>query len=909
MTKKYLFAVAVTAMVAIPSLFLLQKVKNNEVNKTEELRKKHASFLENSPFKKVHNLSKAERKSIGLPPNKFNEREWELTMDPNLGRPTPELAFTLNESLEKQRQQSNFGVPGSSESKWIERGPNNIGGRVRALLFDPNDRSNKRVIAAGVSGGIWTNDDITSASSSWKQVQGVPGNLSVTCITVDPNDSKTMYAGTGEVYTWGTINGNGVYKTTDGGKNWKHLFGGKEANLEDRIAFIQDIVAWKNPATGKTEVFFGVDSMIYIDGKTYPNKLGLNAIGLYRSTDGTTFTKVDLKEDDPIPANSFDIDSEGTLWMGSKAYYFTKKGGGKIFSTKDGATWTKAASEFENTGRVQLVCSKQTAGKAYILTEGLDANTPVKIYGTTDGFKTTTSKSLPNDADTGIPSNDFTRNQNFYNLEIAIDPKNDETLYVGGIDLFKSTNGGGKWSQLSHWYGGFGFQNVHADQHAIAFANDSSSKMIFGNDGGIFYSSDAGKKIEMRNKDLNITQFYWSNISKHNSKDNMIAGAQDNGSIYIIDGSKTSPSSGTDIAGGDGGYCFIDDEGKYIISSYVYNNYKYHNYSNGQEVYALDNDSDRNQLRDGDFINQATLDSKNDILYANGTSGEKFQIYAYKLGASNDTRTVLSNDLLTKPAIAFKVSPFDASKLFAGTVDGKVLRIDGANGSSQTWTELTQPGSVGSVSSIEFGETENDIFVTFHNWGIVSIYASEDGGKTWKNKEGNLPNIPVKCILQNPLLPNEVIIGTELGVWVTSNFKADNPTWVQSYNGMRDVKVMSFDLRKSDNTILATTFGRGLFTGKFNDKAMTVNENKLVTGGVTVFPTVSNGEFNITSKVFDGAATVNVYTITGKRVYSASLNFKANKSETLNLSGNAPGMYLVNVTGGNSKLTKKIIIK
>ena len=109
--------------------------------------------------------------------------------------------------------------PGTSNSKWQLRGPNNVGGRTRAVAWDPNDTKGKKVWAGAVTGGLWYNNDITSAASSWVSVSDVWANVTVSCIAFDPNDSKIMYIGTGE--GWGSSSsssrGQGIYKSTDGG--------------------------------------------------------------------------------------------------------------------------------------------------------------------------------------------------------------------------------------------------------------------------------------------------------------------------------------------------------------------------------------------------------------------------------------------------------------------------------------------------------------------------------------------------------------------------------------------------------------------------------------------------------------------------------------------------------------------
>ncbi|PQB03733.1 hypothetical protein BST85_01555 [Aureitalea marina] len=441
-------------------------------------------------------LTKAERLDLGIPPNKYYEQEYLYTSDPQLLRPAPER---LSELMEELSVNSNLKAPpGTNGNNWTERGPDNVGGRTHALMFAPG--SNQRVFAGGVSGGLWINDNITSSSTVWRRVEGVPGNLAITSITVDPQDSNVMYIGTGEVYTWGAVNGNGIYKSTDGGENWVNIYSGG-TTAEDKLTYVQDIVAWVNPSTGLTEVYFGADSMAYTEevdansggaGFTF---LGSNTIGLYRSTDGQTFSRLtgSLYESSAgsyYAPNDFDIGADGKLWMGTKYSYYTGEGGGRVFSN-DGTGWTLVRNLGDN-GRIELACSQQNANKIYVLAEDrTDSGNPVKIYRTNNGFSTfPNSLNQPNDADTGIDSTDFTRGQSFYDLLIGVDPNDDTTLYVGGIDLFKSTNSGNSWNQFSHWYGGFGYQEVHADHHGIAFS--SSSRIIFGNDGGVYYTNNGG---------------------------------------------------------------------------------------------------------------------------------------------------------------------------------------------------------------------------------------------------------------------------------------------------------------------------------------------------------------------------------------------------------------------------------
>ncbi len=215
-------------------------------------------------------------------------------------------------------------------------------------------------------------------------------------------------------------------------------------------------------------------------------------------------------------------------------------------------------------------------------------------------------------------------------------------------------------------------------------------------------------------------------------------------------------------------------------------------------------------------------------------------------------------------------------------------------------------GFVGSISDIEFGQTEDDLFVTMFNYDVASVWFSGDAGTSWTNIEGDLPDMPVRCILQNPLLPNELIIGTMLGIWRTTDYTNANPTWVQSFNGMRETAIFDLDLKASDNTILATTYGRGFFTSKF--KLLGFNKLEDISYTLKVFPTVSEGQFTLTSTQNLGSTQIEIYSITGKRVHETTVDIQQGFRKQFDLSLNS-GMYLMKLKGSNFETTKRIIIK
>jgi len=941
-----LFVVVIGFKISRTTLFTSKQ--KTELSNNVSLAEKYKQYLLNSPFKKTLQLTKEQRISLGIPPNKYYEREWELTMNPATGRPEPNKVLELQNKLYNKSYASKVPGDGTVGNDWVERGPNNVGGRTRVVLFDPNDATNKRVYAGGVSGGLWVNQDITNASSAWTLVSGVPSNMNISCITVDPNDSNTWYIGTGEQYTFGAAVGNGVYKTIDGGANWVNipvqLAGGASFDYSSSstflagIYYINNIIAWDN--AGSTEVFIGVGAHVYGDGSNPSSYLGLQSAGLYKSIDdGLNWSRIESanmqisfssKNYYYIP-NDFEISSDNKLWMGTiETPGIGGNGGGRVFSSTDGTIWTEASgSPLANSNRVELAVSSTNANKMYALTQGTTTAGP-HIFSTTDGFSTTTELAKPSDADNGISAADFTRGQDFYDLVIEVDPTNDDIIYVGGIDLFRSTSGtttnlASKWKQISKWSNNPNLNTlncsyVHADQHAFTFRPGANNEAVVGCDGGIFYASSlstaatADVFTEM-NTNYNVTQFYYGGYGQSTSNELIVAGAQDNGSQFI-NGASAGVSSSTLVNGGDGAYSTIDKDGNYMIVSYVYSNHTYLSLPYTGAGYDIDTNSN-----EGDFISQAGLDHNLNIMYSNGSITGTKQINRYVLGSSSATKTQLTNALLDGSPIAFKVSPYTTTSttLLVGTDNGKLLKLTNANGTAANiaWENISGSSFIGSISAIEYGASEDEIMITFHNYGVTSVWYTSNGGATWKNKEGDLPDMPVKCILQNPLAPNEVILGTELGIWSTKSFNEDSPVWVSSNNGMRDVKVVDLDLRTVDNSILATTFGRGTFTGQFTnatDPTFTITP----TNSVVEVCKPNDGVYTFDFTTLGGYTSSTAFSISGLPT-GATSSFSANNISTTslitltisNLSAVTAGDYTLTVTGvgGGKTISKDLVLK
>ena len=897
--KKSYFLLFVLMIVFLTG-FGIYEYSNSKV----DLHKKHQYFLDNSPYKQTKNLSKEERKKMGLPPNAYNEQKWDLEMDPATGRPMFERAEALQRQLREQRELYQSRPGGSTEQPWIDRGPNNIGGRTRGVMFDPNDPTNSRVFAGGVSGGLWVNNDITNSSSPWTQVSGIAANVSVTNIISDPNNSNVFYMGSGESYVSGDVIGNGIYKSTDGGVTWSQIFGGATGTFSfgvqgiDGIFYINDLIA-RDIGGGNTELYAAVASAFHADSGNPNQWHSLDERGLYRSTDdGTTWNRVNAAplNGDAINPNDLELDINNNIWLATTNASGIGATGGRIFRSTDGINWTNPI-DIPNAARTEIEPSNLNPNKFWIAIRN-SGNGEADLLITTNAFNSVTNINEPQDDDLGIPNTDYCRGQAFYDLPIEADAN--DNLYVGGIDLFRSTNDGTTWTQISKWsnnnnLGSLNVPLVHADQHAIVFRPGGGNGAVFGNDGGVYYSPDitvASTSISIDNVEngYNTTQLYSGAIDDIDSAngDDIGGGTQDNGSPFVVNNS-TGAGSYVDPVGGDGGYTEIDNADSYVITSYPGNSHQIIvSYPTLGDFPANFFDTfDVTIGGGGSFINDAALDKNLDILYAVRDTGNPstleraiFDPTATTQGGINVSNVLLQNNtLLTATPSALKVSPYTTTQtnLFVGLSNGRLIKMESANAGTRTDSNIAPSGAfLGSISDIEFGTNENEIFITLHNYGVDSIWYTSNGGTSWTSLEGDLPDMPVKSILQNPLVPDELIIGTIFGVWTTPDFTATPVVWTQSNNGMSDTPVVDLDLRASDNTILASTFGRGFFTSTFTNNSTWTGavdsnwdnadnwsparvpdsfNNVLIPGGLTNYPN-TNGNVAVNEITIESGATL-----------------------------------------------------
>jgi hypothetical protein len=718
-------------------------------------------------------------------PLKAELQEYYRTRDPRTLTVPKERMIRAKQVQDDKFAQQLFqaSVPGIN---WTERGPSNIGGRVRALIFDLNDPS-RRVWAGGVGGGLWRCNDITAASPVWTRVNDFFGNMAVTSIAQAPNTPNTLYFGTGEGFSnIDAIRGLGIWKSTDGGTTWNRLASTATSNFY----YVNKIV---------------VDNLGYVYAATLT--------GLLKSQDGgSTWVRV-LGQPEGAPNNDavdVEITTDQVLYCG---FGTVNTSGGLFKSINRGTNWTNVTPA-GSWRRTEVGVCESNANRVYVMMQSGSGNGIGGIFRSDNAGGNWTT--LPNPAwcDQGFSNSDFTRGQAWYDLIIGADPTNSNNVLIGAVDIFRSTNAGASWAQVSQWASGCGsLPFVHADIHAIAYApGTAGARVAIGHDGGVSLSNANGASgYVTKSSGLRITQYYSVAIHPNSSTNpnNLLGGTQDNGTIRT---NSSGLGTGTTATGGDGGFCYIDQTNSNIqITSFPNNDYNVSTDAGATWVRRFKNSN-------GIFINNSDYDDRRDVLYSESAPGTLFR-WINPAGNGPSLELALTNFNGAR-VTHVQVSANGRDSIYVGLNNGNVVRVNNAS-SLNGGTLLTKiirtgtPGSVVSGIAID-PSNENHMLVTYSSYGIVSVYesfnAQTTGTPTWTAVEGNLPDMPVRWVIFDPRSTDMALIATELGVWSTDNLNGSLTDWQPTNFNLANTRVDMLQYRSSDRLLVAATHGRGLFT-------------------------------------------------------------------------------------------------
>ena len=728
------------------------------------------------------------------------QQEFDATMDPATGTVPRERLMDAYEVIRQQELNRKQGKAAIGGITWQERGPSNVGGRTRCILFDAADATNKTVFAGSVSGGLFKTTDIFADEVVWTPVNDFFGNMAVTTLAQDPTNSSVLYFGTGEGYGNGdAVRGDGVWKSTDGGSTWTQLS--------------TTASSWNYDYVNKIVVDSSGNVMVGTRSRY------TNWGGVFRSTNGgSSFTQVLGRYDSSGGTYDWcadiEVSPDGKTWF---AAIGISSSDGIMKSTDSGKTWTRVYNATTSSERrIDIVMAPSNANYIYALVQSSGSSIS-KIIKSIDGGSTWTTCTTISWLDQcSSASTDFTRGQAWYNLASAVDPHDELTLYVGGINMFRTDDTGTTWTQISSWVGCGGYSEVHSDHHVLLFYPNSSDTLLNGNDGGVYITEECQTtKPEWTavNNGFNVTQFYAGAIHPTALMNYFLTGSQDNGSQRFQDAGINITD---EVTGGDGGWCHIDQEDPDTqITAYTYDQIRVS--TDGFSSYTTDN------LSKGNFINASDYDSENKILYSANDAGKIYRRAG--IGGSMTKTTLTINSMNSSQASTITVSPHNPETVWVGTEGADVVRIYNANGSTVSDTSTLSAGlpSSGTVSCIAIDHKDsNHILVTYSNYGVVSVWESTDNGASWASVEGDLPDMPVRWAMLSPEGGDSALLATELGVWSTDNLNSAGTTaWAATNTGLANCRVDMLQYRPSDSLIMAATHGRGVYTTKaFSDRTV-----------------------------------------------------------------------------------------
>ncbi|WP_106792583.1 T9SS type A sorting domain-containing protein [Aquimarina sp. Aq78] len=915
--------------------------------KTSNLREEHEAFL-NDTYQKAYatpgelNSKKPDR------PDFAALHEYLTTLDPATKNVPKERLLKSFQFTKAQALKSKLLQKSSSDQIQWKNIPANISGRIRKIVFDPSDATHKKIWGGSVTGGLWYNNDITNPESSWENASGFFENLAVGAITFDPDNSNTMYVGTGESYTAVNIyressgRGTGIWKSVDHGETWQLLPSSTD------FAYINDILV-RNEA-GTNVLYAAVASGTY---KGAPH--GSNTTnGLYRSIDGGTNWVQVLPNivGDTTPYAPSDIQEVdgGKLLVGTMRNV-DENGAGVILSSLNGTDWTIddsfATSRFDPSsdlypGRVKFAVAPSNPKRVYAIISG--------GFKFPSGFIRDSSNFciLLQSSDAGSTWSEFAGpsrdlgwggwgSLTWHAMAIGVDAVDENTIIIGGLNSFKLTGtdtadttdaSALRWQSISYWVANrHKFPKyVHADQHTILYRPGSSDEVLISTDGGVFYSNNMTTSNVAEfdnflnifpsffdvNKGLNTIQYYTIGIHPGKGIDAYYGGTQDNGTLRY-DG---NPIDVTDmVSGGDGVFAFVDKNEPHIRITSVYHN-----------QYFISRDAGENftyvgQLS-GTFINATDYNSQTNTIFANAMglggaiSSTDNQHIDELLTVEIKSDTIISkftplNTGSTVPYSSVKVSPYDktrTSTLFIGTQSGKLFKVTNAQSDTPTVIEIgSNSFPPATISSIDIGETEDEILITFSNYGISSVWYSDNGGSSWIEKENNLPDMPVRWGLFNPFDRSQVLLATEIGVWATNDIKSDEVEWFPKNETLANVRTDMIAIRESDAKIVAATHGRGMFEATLNVKDNPTSPPIVEKEIFSIYPNPAQSTFTINSTLKSVIAYEGeIFTVDGRLVERFS--YTSGEEFDINISGYKSGIYLVNLEGNDgSQIVTKMV--
>ncbi len=881
--------------------------------------------------------------------NREAREAWERLRlaDPATGKIPAGIAF-----LERQfAQDLPAAVQERSGGDWVERGPWNVGGRTRALAFDVTNEN--RILAGGVSGGLWLSED---GGQSWQRK--TPLNAHPGCVSIAqdtrPGHTNTWYYLTGE-YLGNSASGgaafylgDGMFKSTNGGNTWAPVTSTDDGNQQ---AFNSEWQATYRVVTDPTAP--DNQNIVYV--------LALNTV--FRSTNGgTSWTDV-LGGIDAPPYSYYGdlvISSAGVLYA-----TFSSQGSQKgIWRSTNGTAWTNItpANFPAEYGRIVAGINPNNENEVYFLgsTPGsghynqyIDSDDWTSLWkytylgGDGAGANGTWEDRSMNLPDMGTEFDRFA-SQGGYDLVVKVQPGTNH-VFVGGTNIYRSTDAFTTSDNTTH-IGGYKpgtylpyfelYPNHHPDIHDLLFLPSNPNVLFSASDGGIHRTDDSNAPTVAwtpLNRGYRTTQFYTAIIDKNAPGDNtLIGGLQDNGNFFVNSSDPTAFWKQT--VNGDGSYGAVAPDKAFYILSIQQGRVAKCNLDGQGNVTAYQRIDPVGRVKGNYlFINPLALDpSDANVLYL--PAGDRFyrQDMLGSIQLNNEWDSISTGwtqfpDTLTQfndadgehafTAVAVSQNS-PAHRVYLGTSRNKIFRIDNAHTGTPTMTVLPSPnsGNTGYINCIAVDpENADRVVVVYSNYSVYSIHLSTNGGQNWQKVGGNLeatlggagnaPSIRWLSILPFPDGTRKYFCATSVGLFSADTLKlhaANQPgtQWTLESPDLIGSNVVSFvDARASDGLVVAATHGNGMFSANFAPSVGSHEPASKVTVKVWPNPATDRVRFEFPGSGTE-SAEVRLFDRAGKMVRRSRLT---PGNEQVDLRDLASGIYLYELQGKGWKSSGKVV--
>ena len=658
----------------------------------------------------------------------------------------------LNENSRLEETSNNLSSA-ASVANWTPLGPfgspaGGGAGRIQVICANPTNTNSFYVGSA--AGGFWmTNNGGISYTTTTDQL----GSCGVSDIAINPFNTNIIYISTGDRDAGDTY-ATGVLKSIDGGLTWSNT-GLVWQTIQQRRIYRLLI----NPINPNTLI-------------------AATSVGIYRSLNAGQSWSL-------ISSGNY-VDAEYRPNDTTTVYAVTSNGLSKSINGGASFAGVSAFPSGISANRLSIAVSRANANYLYVLVSNNSNGFGGLYRSLNSGTTFSLMSSSPNIFDWSTTGNG-TGGQGWYDIAIDASPSNANEIIAGGVNSWKSTNGGANWVLNSHWYGGGGKPYVHADLHYVLYT--SGTTCYLGTDGGVSKTSNNGQNWTEINGNMNIAQMYKIGLASNNSS-KLITGHQDNGS-NLLNGSNWSQ-----VYGGDGMDCFIDwNNNNTLVAST----------QNGGFTRSINGGANWSAIVSGlsgtpAWVAPIVQDPISANTYYCGYQN------VFKSTNQGNTWTIISNFNTTLDEI--KVSPLNPNIIFATSTNAIWKTSNGGT----TWSNITPTNIIGNnqITDLTMDNLNpNNIYITLSGYSAgIKVLASYNGGSTWINYSQGLPNIPTNCIVYVKNSPQGLYLGTDVGVYYR---EANMSNWISYFTGLPNIIVQDLEIYYSTGKLRAATYARGVW--------------------------------------------------------------------------------------------------